>query len=122
LSERELIGVVAVDSGRIVIGDPAYADIARSQPAEDHNPDGGQLGLCVTAPNFGGDGVFPVYATHADDGQLEAVTVYLKRWPDPLVAEFTPEYNEASEFWQARGRHYVQEQRVANAVANADSI
>ncbi len=50
ITRRKLLGRVCVDSGQLVVIDPAYA-------LDDGNTDQG-----VTFDNFGGDGIFPVYA------------------------------------------------------------
>jgi hypothetical protein len=108
-SDKELVGVVAVDSGCIVIGDPCYVDIA--QPAEQEifsSGGGGQIGLCVAAPSFGGDGIFPVYAQRGSDGNLETLTIHLKRTDG---TKWTAEQLEGKEFFDAHAAHYADEQR-----------
>lgn len=117
-NKTKLIGVVTVDSARVVIGDPCCVDVAQAQEADDYNPAGGQLGGCVMAPNFGGDGIFPVYATYTDSADpgrggspgdcLESITIYFKRRGED--GHWTPEQLEGKEFWDEHGRRYVREQ------------
>jgi hypothetical protein len=86
LDQDKLIGFVEVDSGTLLIGDPAYVlpDVARDKAGIDYEavlnasePIGqldGQPVLLLQA--FGGDGTFPVFG-HFEDGELIRVTVDL---------------------------------------------
>ena len=86
LDQDKLIGFVEVDSGTLLIGDPAYVlpDVAREKAGIDYEavlntsePIGqldGQPVLLLQA--FGGDGIFPVFG-HFEDGELIRVTVDL---------------------------------------------
>ena len=79
-SPRRFLGMVEVDSGTLVVGDPAYllASASRGKEGIDYQavieaPDGvstylaGQPVLLIGG--FGGDGTFPVY------GELARVTI-----------------------------------------------
>ena len=84
--ERKFLGVVEVDSGTLILGDPAYClpDAERGKPGIDYE-------LVVAAPDavssrladmpvfllskFGGDGAFPVYAELDEDGYVERITI-----------------------------------------------
>jgi hypothetical protein len=86
----EEIGEVAVDSGRLMLADPAYhgqmtvgfvnADPSESNPAVLRNRHG--LALAMVVGDFGGDGVFPVTVTRTKGGRITALRV-----------DFTPEYD-----------------------------
>lgn len=85
MSERKLIGNIGVDAGLCWIGDPCYIlhnrdglpkDVGKNWSEfcdkigdEDFHifkTDLGRAGLGVCLGGFGGDGVFPVYATYRD--------------------------------------------------------
>ena len=84
-SPRRFLGMVEVDSGTLVVGDPAYllASASRGKEGIDYQavieaPDGvstylaGQPVLLIGG--FGGDGTFPVYGEF-EDGELARVTI-----------------------------------------------
>jgi len=84
--ERRFLGVVDVDSGTLLIGDPAYflPRAADEKPGIDYQ-------AVIDAPlvlaqrlakepvlllsQFGGDGTFPVFAEFHDDGEIARVTI-----------------------------------------------
>ena len=86
LSPEKFIGVVEVDSGTLVIGDPAYLlpHAARGKGGVDYEAVieasdpigrlGGQPVLLLQ--HFGGDGTFPVFGQY-EDGELVRVTIDL---------------------------------------------
>ena len=86
LSPETFIGVVEVDSGTLVIGDPAYLlpHAARGKGGVDYEAVidardpitrlGGQPVLLLQ--QFGGDGTFPVFGQY-EDGELIRVTIDL---------------------------------------------
>jgi len=82
--ERRVIGVIEVDSGTVVVGDPVYAlpYADRSKAGIDYSalPDltgapAYQLGdqPVVLLSNFGGDGAYPVIGEFEDGGFTRAV-------------------------------------------------
>ena len=82
--ERRVIGVIEVDSGTVVVGDPAYAlpDAAANKPGIDYADvltdvasHGRQLGNqpVVLLSNFGGDGAYPVIAEFEDGEFMRAI-------------------------------------------------
>lgn len=83
---RQFLGLVDVDSGTIVISDPAYClpNRDRDKPGLDYEAviqadttvTSTYLGngLVLLISNFGGDGTFPVYGEF-EDGELIRVTV-----------------------------------------------
>lgn len=84
--ERQFLGLVEVDSGTIVISDPAYClpHRDRGKPGVDYQAvidadtsvTSSYLGngLVLLISNFGGDGTFPVFGEF-EDGELIRVTV-----------------------------------------------
>ena len=86
LSSEKLIGVVEVDSGTLVIGDPVYLlpHAARGKGGVDYEA---VIGACdpigrlggqpvLLLQQFGGDGTFPVFGQY-EDGELIRVTIDL---------------------------------------------
>jgi len=84
--ERRFLGVVEVDSGTLLLGDPAYClpRAERAEPGIDYEtiigaPDepasylGGRPVLLLG--HFGGDGTFPVYGEIDEYGELVRVTI-----------------------------------------------
>jgi len=85
-SERRFLGVVEVDSGTLLIGDPAYClpRAADKKPGIDYQ-------AVIDAPlvlaqhlaklpvlllsQFGGDGTFPVFAEFDEYGEVARVTI-----------------------------------------------
>ena len=94
MTERRFLGLIEVDSGTLVVGDPAYLlpDAERSKPGIDYRAVleadqeahasriGGQPVLLVG--NFGGDGTYAV-AGEFEDGDLVRLVVDL----DPIELE-----------------------------------
>ena len=86
LNPEKFIGFVEVDSGTLVIGDPAYLlpHAARGKGGVDYEAVieardpigrlGGQRVLLLQ--QFGGDGTFPVFGQY-EDGELIRVTIDL---------------------------------------------
>ena len=86
--ERRFFGVIEVDSGTFVIGDPAYLlpDQADGKPGVDYAAVTDAAGedvavqianhTAVLVQNFGGDATFPVYAEF-EDGELARVIIEL---------------------------------------------
>ena len=86
MAERQFLGEVEVDSGTLVISDPAYClpHRERDKPGVDYQAvidadvsvTSSYLGngLVLLISNFGGDGTFPVFGEFAD-GELMRVTV-----------------------------------------------
>jgi len=84
--ERQFLGVVEVDSGTLVISDPAYClpHQDRDKPGVDYEAvisadtsvTSSYLGngLVLLISNFGGDGTFPVFGEF-EEGELMRVTV-----------------------------------------------
>jgi hypothetical protein len=95
MSERRFLGVVEVDSGTVVIGDPSYLLARRGSGAEGLGYDevlrrdlaavsttlAGRPVLLISG--FGGDGTFPVFGEF-DEGMLSRVTVEFVDPPDEL--------------------------------------
>jgi hypothetical protein len=95
MSERRFLGVVEVDSGTVVIGDPSYLLTRRSSGAEGLDYEevlrrdldvlsttlAGRPVLLISG--FGGDGTFPVFGEF-DEGMLSRVTVEFVDPPDEL--------------------------------------
>lgn len=84
MKKRKLIGRIGVDSATLWIVDPAY--LTEVDVDEDGNEDeSGRLELnqqmkahenfAICLDNFGGDGLFPVYATYETDGTMRQVTI-----------------------------------------------
>jgi hypothetical protein len=89
--ERQFLGIVEVDSGTLLVGDPVYC-----LPSVEHGKAGidysAIYGLSATAATplagmpvlllgqFGGDGTFPVFGEF-EDGELMRVTI---EFIDPL--------------------------------------
>jgi hypothetical protein len=83
---RQFLGVVSVDSGTLIISDPAYClpHIERDKPGVDYEAvvaadtslASSYLGdgLVLLLSNFGGDGTFPVFGEF-EEGQLMRVTI-----------------------------------------------
>lgn len=76
------LGVVGVDTGRVIIGDPGY--IANGEPIEipecsgdrpcqlDFKPE--VPGLAIVLPSGYGDGLYPVHAVVDEEGIVHRVT------------------------------------------------
>lgn len=82
--ERRVIGIIEVDSGTVVVGDPAYAlpSVQDAKPGIDYSPviadvesHGRQLAdqPVVLLSNFGGDGAYPVIGEFEDDEFMRAI-------------------------------------------------
>ncbi len=82
--ERRIIGVIEVDSGTVVVGDPAYtlpsvedgkAGIDYSAVLADVESHGRQLAEqpVVLLANFGGDGAYPVIGEFEDGEFMRAI-------------------------------------------------
>ena len=85
-SERQFLGVVEVDSGTLVVGDPLYClpQAERARPGIDYqaviDAEPGYGTYLAGQPvillgRFGGDGTFPVYAEFDEYGELARVTI-----------------------------------------------
>lgn len=87
MEKRKLIGRIGVDSATLWIVDPAY--LTEVDVDEDGNEDDSSrlelhkhmesLEFAVCLDNFGGDGIFPVYATYEDDGTIRQVIIDFHR-------------------------------------------
>ena len=87
MPDRRLLGIVEVDTGTLVIGDPAYLTADTETRAIDAGlavdaavsqfvvPIGS--GLALQIQNFGGDGSFAVYGDF-DDEELMSIVVDLE--------------------------------------------
>lgn len=87
--ERRFLGILEVDSGTIIIGDPAYLLPSREnakpgvdyQAVLDADPKVGALpfanGLTLLIQNFGGDGPYPAYGEY-EDGELLRILIELE--------------------------------------------
>ena len=84
--ERIFLGVIEVDSGTLLLGDPAYClpRAERAEPGIDYEaiigaPDepASYLGArpVLLLGRFGGDGTFPVYGEIDEYGELVRVTI-----------------------------------------------
>lgn len=86
--ERRLLGIVEVDSGTLLVGDPAYAlpskedgkpgidyEAVIQSPGDQH---GAQLRgrPVVLIANFGGDGAYPVFGEFEDGELLRAIVEF----------------------------------------------
>lgn len=92
--ERKYLGVVDVDSGTLVVGDPGYVLARKASATEgldfqtvvdaDRTPDAVQLGerLVLLIQGFGGDGTYPVFGEY-EDGEFRR-----------LIVEFDPTWAE----------------------------
>ena len=94
----EQIGVVSVDAGILMVGDPCYHLDGQIRPKDfgknwsdfcmtklmkdgkgldfaqlDH--DRGHAGLAVVCGGFGGDGCYPVFVEKAEDGMVNRLIV-----------------------------------------------
>lgn len=83
-TERRVIGIIEVDSGTVVVGDPAYA-----LPSKEHGKPGIDYSLIpdltgapayqlggepvVLLSNFGGDGAYPVIGEFEDGEFMRAI-------------------------------------------------
>ena len=83
-TERRVIGIIEVDSGTVLVGDPAYAlpyadrgkaGIDYSAVLTDVTSHGRQLGgePVVLLANFGGDGPYPVIGEFEDGEFMRAI-------------------------------------------------
>jgi hypothetical protein len=82
--DRRLLGLVDVDSGTLLIGDPGYVlpHAEGSKPGVDYEAVIGAHGAVtrladlpvLLLQDFGGDGTFPVFGEF-EDGELVRVTV-----------------------------------------------
>lgn len=84
--ERTFLGMVEVDSGTLILGDPMYClpDAERGKPGIDYDavmkaPAAPRVYLdgrpVMLLSQFGGDGTYPVYAEKAEDGEIERITI-----------------------------------------------
>ena len=94
--ELHYAGMIAIDSGQAMVGDPAYIDEWDTNKNEEWNIEGkegeysyhgasattlaknyGQLGIATAVVfNTGhGDGVYPVYVKLNDDGRVSMVVI-----------------------------------------------
>ena len=93
MKERKFLGVIEIDSGTLVIGDPAYLlpSTGHSKPGIDyqavidaaplaHQPFANGLAMLLTTPD--GDGPLGVYGEF-EDGELWKVSIIL----DPIDLE-----------------------------------
>ncbi len=84
--ERRFLGVVEVDSGTLLLGDPGYClprakdgtsgidyESIMGAPDEPASYLDGRPVILLT--RFGGDGTFPVYGEIDEDGELVRVTI-----------------------------------------------
>jgi len=89
----EQIGVISVDAGLVMVGDPCYILHTQQTPKAvgknwsefcetlegkkrlqlDH--DAGYTGLAVVEGNFGGDGLYPVFVEKDEQGITTKLTV-----------------------------------------------
>jgi hypothetical protein len=85
-SERQFLGVVEVDSGTLLVGDPLYClpQAERERPGIDYQQVidaepgyGSYLGgqPVILLGGFGGDGTFPVYAELDEYGEVARVPI-----------------------------------------------
>ena len=85
--ERRFLGLVEVDSGTVLLGDPAYClpyaaegkagidyEAVIAAPHELAAPLAGQPVLLLGG--FGGDGTFPVFADVDEYGELVSATIW----------------------------------------------
>jgi hypothetical protein len=96
MKKRKLIGRIGVDSATLWIVDPAYLTEVDADVDEDGNEDVDEDGngprrlelnqqmkdheqFAICLDNFGGDGLFPVYATFEDDGTIRQVIIDFHR-------------------------------------------
>lgn len=76
---------VGVDAGHIAIGDPCYVgpEVLDDAASGEHRVEGttvsavGPQGLVIVAPTLDGDGIFPVFATVNDAGQVIELRIVL---------------------------------------------
>jgi hypothetical protein len=84
--ERRFLGLVEVDSGTLILGDPMYClpDARQDKPGIEYQKVidaeqaaatylGGQPVFLLS--NFGGDGSYPVHAQVTDTGRLLSITI-----------------------------------------------
>jgi hypothetical protein len=89
----EHIGDVGVDSGRLMLTDPAYLDLmtagfVNADPSEGNPvvmPNRNGLSLAMVVGDFGGDGHFPVSVTRTRGGRITSLRV-----------DFTPDEDDQS--------------------------
>jgi hypothetical protein len=83
--EHRFLGVVEVDSGTLLVGEPAYClpsaehgkagiDYASVPQAPDEPPSSLAGGMVLLLSQFGGDGTFPVFGEF-EAGELVRVTI-----------------------------------------------
>jgi hypothetical protein len=75
-SSTRFLGVVEVDSGRLLLVDPIYDEaVGQAVAVMDDAPATsiGGVGLLLAA--FGGDGTYPAFGTFDEDGVLERVVI-----------------------------------------------
>lgn len=72
-----LLGHVGVDTGRIVIADPIYADGAEEALPNDVAEQYGPHDLSLVVCSGYGDGFYPVYGRVNDDGRVVEVRVLM---------------------------------------------
>jgi hypothetical protein len=85
--KRKLIGHLGVDSGVLWITDPAYLTPDSVDEEDGNGPRRLELNqqmkahekFAICLDDFGGDGLFPVYATFEDDGTIRQVIIDFHR-------------------------------------------
>jgi len=82
MAKTKKLGTVTVDSGRLIIFDPAYAAFLENRwiaSAKGTVMVPHFKGEVVTLDSFGGDGKFPVSGEFDDHGLLQTVVIDLSR-------------------------------------------
>jgi hypothetical protein len=70
------IGVIGIDTGRCLIGDPCYIEDMPSKPRKAKSKrEWRQAWPCIEVSTGWGDGIYPVYAEIDEDGSVASVTV-----------------------------------------------
>ena len=87
MPDRRFLGIVEVDTGTLVIGDPAYlaagGETSAMHPGAEADPAISQFvlpianGLALQIQNFGGDGSFAVFGDF-DEEELMSIIVDLE--------------------------------------------
>ena len=91
--QRRFLGMVEVDSGTLLIGDPTYVlpRLSTGKPGVDYEAvlaapiapvQHLAEGMVLLIGGFGGDGTFPVYGEFDESGDLGRVTVEFVDPPD----------------------------------------
>lgn len=96
--ERKYLGVVDVDSGTLLVGDPAYLLARKAAGVEgpdfqevvdaDRAPDGVQLGerLVLLIQGFGGDGTYAVFGEYEDGAFVRLIVEFDPTWAQRALA------------------------------------